>query len=469
MSNQNTRGRELFTLAIEWFSENGSKAIPRGSEDPEGIYTDFFDNKNEFSLEHNIYNIRYNLIPVLAGMYLGFNSDSLSKIAADHKVKFFDIECLSFESEDVYCISNNENKVKLTGTDIVIIAINAIIREKGFPIGLFSQRETPSRIALAFMNSNYHESYPNHHICMHSDELKAGLIFHDFDNFQYLPSRVERIDQIPNTNYVDFLVRSGMLNPVLIKKETGFFSSWEDVVSLSSKDEQSFSSKLLNFCSTTKSKHLQEIKKGLLSISADSYEDEIDPYEFARKLHTLFQSSSIPEICESIILKMNLVSYTDFENYEDHYSEHPELFKSILYDQGTFLNRLCSELIEIESSDLGYSQFTVFRRLSSMALPPQLPLSVKPEAVINHLLDGFNQYHIPNAVTKEKRDVDELSGEGIKSLVSTLMMHFDLDPTAFKDQSEHSKLLLAKAGMDIDGLELGNHSKGIMLEVSLGI
>jgi hypothetical protein len=329
------------------------------------------------------------------------------------------------------------------------------------------QATLSTNITLALMQTNCNQHWPCNKIPNIFYQINRNIgINKSFknnpDNYQYLISRPEVLADLPDANPLEFVTRSGMLTNEVLRKEAMHFDLWEDLVFLASNEDPAVKDtnlqlQILSSLADVYDPGLQRsVMRGLLSISADSFEDRLPTDRLLEVFQNIFPC--MPVVTKSHILKLNVFVTGEYPNALDLMQMAADNFSDILNNQNTLISRIAGELMWFNPNELGYAQLTVGNKLAAIPLPPQV-LNFSPEWLVLHVIEGL--YGMGAHPECE---------QGVVALVNVLAQHHSFNYDAFLSLESDAKALLVRAGLDIQklpGLSIEHRCR--LLEEALGL
>ena len=483
---QEITGRDLLNAAIDWHKEHGAKPIPvTGTIGASKIDSSLFYGDENYFLktlsqeEHaksdNISNIPARIIPLLAGISIGLSANEISEIIKHHEITLDAVTRIDFSSRRVDAIpSDNSPTSYLTNAAIC----TAVAKAFSIDPDMYEQLKNEMSghhsgpMILGAMHIDSDEVWPagmiEDHARMVMSETKE---FTFLRRFQGAVSEPRDISEFPKGSPAELINRSGMVTEAVLRKQTGYYDLWEDVVF-----EASYKStpqmEVLNYIARVEDPdELKLLKRGLLSLSADASHHEFVAQSFHETLVKHFgDNPEFDDVINSIILKLNLVPTSDYQMGIDSMSEHMSLFDEVLNNQETLLSRVAQEILSRPENNLGLSELAVFSKLKLAKLPPQ-KITFSPEELINKLLDSWDNYVTSDrSRDRDKSRVDSHVSELIQDLIKQLSRNHVFDYEQFKHRSDNGKVLLIDSGLDVRKFKgLSRRALGRVLENDMGM
>lgn len=479
-------GQELLNAATAWYRENGSLPIPKSglvchsNVDGSVLYSQ--DEYRLSSLTTNGYDNSIALVPgcvvpLLAAISLGFNSDALAQIVIDHKIDINEITGMGFNDDLSTGISLHSTPgTFLTPLTITIETVKAFSSSDNIRPNLyrsFSPKPT-TRESIAVMHTKERSLWPVAQIEAHAKAImtpSSNLITSPLVRFGYIVSAPQSVDEIPNASPIDLLHRSGMLCEPVLRKQTGLFEHWEDLVYTAANDHKLQLHLLESLAKVSHQPTLDLAVRGLLSISVDASSDEMQGDEVYRAMEEVLGSSEpFGTVFRSLILKLNLVSsYSDLDVLEEM-EGNTDVYGDLLSNQHNLVSRIADELMSRPPEHLGFADYAVFRKLDKMSLPGQT-FSFSPEKLMNHILGSMGSHLTTNQVEcKNKNHLDLLTMESVCAMAKVLTRHHNFDHSQFQNRNEATKVQLVKGGFDIKQFKgLSYKARGQILEDGMGL
>lgn len=481
---QEMSGIELLAAAIGWYQSNGPAPIPKKNVIIAGtrVNAAIFHQQGQYDLQDQSsdddYGIRAvpgNVIPVLAAISLGFDSVTLAKIITEHSVALDQIDDLEFEDAGISILQLHQNQHALASpTQINIEIFKAFAADPVLCGDLHDKvsNDPNSMECIGLMHTNESDLWPVARIEEHTRLIMTPtkrVVKSEFVSFDFVSSRPERIAELPNQSPIDFLKRSGMLSEAVLRKQTGFFSLWEDLLYVATND-QPFQAQILKaFAEVTDKETVDLLVRGLLSTTSETFESNIDA-ELVHSLlsETLANAPAFAPVLSSVIFKLNLLPL-QWEIDETEIIEDGDFYNELVNDQQTLLSRVAKELLSRPAEHLGYGDYAVFTKLTNMKLPAQV-IDFEPECLVNHILDSIKSFKTPNEVTCEaKQGADGWAMHSLAVMAKLLLREHKFDFSQFNHRDDDSKVALIKAGFNIDLKSLGRKGRGQVLEDGMGL
>lgn len=480
--------QHVLDAAIAWYRDNGAVQIPEFSRVGESeVFGTCFYSDIKFAITSSTSGAQPNSIkeipgfvmPLLAGISLGFDSHTLAKIIKDHSIPLSEITGMCFDDSLSTCLQRSDGTDgTLTPARITIEAMKAFaISMENWGTLSASIRERPfANESLGAVHTGESMLWPVSLINDHAKSIMTpsdSPVWSEHIPFSYVVSAPQSRDELPDGNPIELLRRTGMLSEPVLRKQTGLFDHWEDLA-FTAGNEHDMQLEIVKSLGRVQHKPTIElITRGLRSFSVDSTEDIIDVALVFRTLKdALGENPDFSVVFNSLILKLNLIAIDRFGNggdVEDMRGDQ-DLFTPLTDQQHTLLSRVAAEFLARPANQLGHSEYAAFRKLNLMKLPDQ-EISFSAEKLLNHLLDSLNTFVSPNKIScKHKKDLDTLAGESVTAMATLLGRHCDLDHSQFDHRSENAKIHLIRGGFDIKKFTgLSNRSKGLILEEQLGL
>jgi hypothetical protein len=468
-----------------WYRVNGALPIPRtgnvGKSAIEGqeFYSDrlvTIDSRNKIGQSSTIHEVPASVIPLLAAIALEYDSAALEQIIIDHAISLNEITGMNFDDSSFSGISMNRDwNTPLTPVRITIETIKAFSASDELRRDLYrSVSEKPfARESLGVMHTREKALWPASLINQHAKaimEPSGEVVPNEFTSYSFTVSAPQTIDELPGNNPIELLRRNGMLTEAVLRKQTGLFDMWEDLLHTADDDHPVQMEILTAFTKVADKETSVLIERGLRSFSVDSSSDDIDGPKTFRQLKAVFdQNRAFSSLLKSPVFRLGLagIYYLEEENYLKSY---PDVFDIVINDQELLLSRVAEDLLSRPASHLGHNDYAAFRKLNLLNLPKQV-ITFSVEALMIHVLDSLESYLTPNEVVcEDKRFADELACDGIEAMTRTLMPYHQFDPAQFIERRDQIKLSLVRGGFDIKKMKgLSLVSKGKILEEGLGL
>lgn len=481
-------GNALLATAIAWYRNNGNVPIPEYSKVGDSdVFGSLYYQDEKYTIEtwsidgedNSISEVSGAVIPLLAAISLGFDSKALAQIIDNHSINLREVTGLSFGQSTSTGISRADGSdTTLTPVRIHIDAMKAFSTKLEYFSSLdLSMRDKPlARQSLGAMHTNEDGLWPANLIKDHAAKImtpNADPVWSLHTPFSFTVSAPQSKDELPNGNPIDLLRRNGMLSEPVLRKQTGLFDHWEDLVFTAGNDHPLQVEILRSLGRVQHRPTLDLVIRGIRSINCDSTEDYLDAptVHFAMK-DAFGGNEAFEEVLKSRILLLNLIHEDDFaeRKHLDAMAKDKEMFSPLLQGQHLLLSGLAEELLARPPHLLGHNDYSAIRKLNIMTLPKQ-EITFSPEKLLNHVLDSLNTFVSPNRLDcQHKKDVDEMAIACIQPLARLLVNHHEFDYSQLDQRPEKTKLELIRGGLDVKKFTgLSNRSKGIVLEDQLGL
>lgn len=486
MASPKITGTNLLNAATAWYRDNGAIKIPEYSKvgassihgslfyDPE-VYD--ITSQDEDGETNSIQGIPGYVIPLLAAISVGFDTQALLKITNEHGIFLEDITGMCFDHSQSTGISCHQDwSANLTPVRITIEATKAFSEDdEMYTLLRRSFPDKPSsRESLGVMHTKHSEIWPATLIEEHAKEIMTptkGSVSSIWTPFAFTVSAPQTDDELPNNNPIELLRRSGMLSEPIIRKQTGLFDHWEDLAYTAGNDHDM---QIKIMTALTKVQHkptLDLISRGLRSISVDASQDDIDGATIYNRMHEILGKHPVlGKAIENPILQLNMVRIDDYNRYLDIMCEDQGCFDRILTNEQTLVSRVAEDILARPAEHLGYSDYCALQKLSKMSLAPQI-IKFSPEKLINHVLNSLETFVTPNVVkSPHKVHLDIQVLKSVEALASVLTRYSKIDASPFQGRSEAIKVDLVRGGFDIkDFPGISRRSRGLILENDLGM
>lgn len=479
-------GRYLLNTAIEWYKENGSKPIPKseimGNKNFDGnlfhsseVYHLDTLSTEEYAKNDNVSNIQSNIFPLLAGIAVGFSTPELTEIIKHHHITVNSVSRMDFSTKWVSAIPLEGSDTQfITHARICIELAKACFNSDELQEELISELSGHKSGAMIVGSMHIDDTrlWPAGMIEKHAEMVMSGTNeFTFWKRFQGAVSEPCDISELPGGSPVELMKRSGMLTEPVIRKQTGYFDLWEDVVFEAGYD-RSPQIEVLKYIANTQDKSEQELFiRGLLSISSDSTHHEFVGQLFHQTLVNYIGMNPVyAPVVNSIILKLNLETTSDYRGGFAWMAERMSLFDDVYNNQETLLSRVAEEILSRPGNNLGLSELRVFTKLDLAQLPTQ-KITFSPEELLNKVLDSWGSY-VTSARSKdrEKSQIDTHASESIKCLVKLLGRDHSFDYDKLKHNSDDAKVLLIESGLEVRKFKgLSRRALGKVLENDMGM
>lgn len=474
-------GIELLAAAIGWYQSNGAVTIPEAGLIPgTKVRASTFHDIEHLNLRsdkgNGISSVPGNVYPVLAGIALGFDSVTLAKIIKDHEMTLEQLDDLGFDHRTTTLIRLFEKQYSPASPNhiyIEVIKAFAADPELRLTIHPFFGNSQDVKECIGIMHTEERDLWPASRIEEHAKRLMKptdAMVDSEFSPFENLSSRTTQASDLPNQNPIDFISRSGMLSEAVLRKQTGFFSLWEDLLNAATVSKQPLQLEILRTFTEVEDKEtLDLLIRGLRSMATEMYDYVLDAEDVFDLLCDLFYGHpALSEVPNNIVFKLGLAPL-QWSIEEPEKVEKTSFFYDLVNNQQTLLSRVANDLLARPAEHLGYADYNAFSKLKNMDLPPQV-IDFEPERLVNHILDSINTYKTPNKVTCElKLGVDKWATHNLEVMAKMLMREHQFDFSQFNHRDEASKVALIKAGFGIDRKTISRMARGIILEDEMGL
>lgn len=471
----------LLKTATQWLRENDGKPLPsEGHLCPESNAS-FYSSQSYYLLPANgnrLENIPGRLIPVLAGISLGLDSPSIARIINDHGVKPWHVTGLSLSNDAFAPIPLlKENIDQASGPRLFIEYAKACDTDDELRVELLDNTNAFPSAEMALANTHVETPafWPSEMIKSHAQIIMtptAGQIKNRVCTFETLITAPTMKTDMPHSDPLVLMRRTGMFDDVVLRKLTGRFSLWENMANLALRGQEVHIKMMGALRDIEDPKELAIVIRGLISCTVDlAASDFFEGYGVLKLTQDLFKGNEhFKPFLESTIFKLNSVPLRRYSLDFEAMELRKELYQDILNHKETLLSRVANELLSRPADQLGYSDYLAISKIARLRLPKQ-EISFAPERLINHVLDSISTYLTPNDVLcRGKKDVDEAARDSLCALAGLVSKCNDLDYSALQDRSEDEKLKLIMGGLDVRKFDgLSRFSKAAILEQQLGL
>jgi hypothetical protein len=467
--------------AIGWYQSNGAVTIPEtgllsGTRVCASVFHDIDHINLKSGKRDGISSVPGNVYPVLAGISLGFDSLTLAKIIKEHSVGLEQLDDLDFDSRVTTLIQLLEKQhIHATPNHIYIEVFKAFAADPDLRLTIhdFFASSQDIKECIGIMHTQERDLWPASRIEEHARLLMTptdAMVDSGFAPFEKLAIRVTQASDLPNQNPIDFLKRSGMLSEAVLRKQTGFFSLWEDLLNASTVSKQPLQIEILKAFTQVQDKEtLDLLIRGLRSMAHEMYDYDLEAEDVFDLLSEVFEGHpELSEVPKNVVFKLGLLPL-QWSIEEPEKVDKTSFFYDLVNSQNTLLSRVAHDLLARPAEHLGYGDYNVFTKLKNMKLPAQV-IDFNPERLVNHILDSINTYKTPNETTCEfKPGVDKWAMHNLDVMAKLLMRDHQFDYSKFNDRDEASKVALIKAGFDINLKTISRKARGHLLEDGMGL
>ncbi|WP_338924872.1 hypothetical protein V0M98_35215 (plasmid) [Pseudomonas silesiensis] len=462
-------GQEAYNMAYEWYMGNGPVPIPRlteeecaaqGLPDYSVLFQPLTDNNTAnqtigFGKGKTIMHLSIELAPVIAAIKLGFSDRKILEMMLHHNIKsahfsemsattlepiFQSVGGKDFYLHDVYISIVKALSLNPAGRGILDEASRSADYNADLHVGLLHADDQKYWNATRIKDLADSISGNDYNATPH------------YTGFNELSDSLASISCFPENSALEYLRRSGMLNEDVISKRSANYGMWETTLARLVIDKPTALKLFLACANSTIPNEKVIIRRALKSITMDSYDaTNLSPSYCLERLQDIFVDSTLEDVFHSDVLRLNLMAVDRPQDF-DGSSGGAAGYERICAQNSELINRLTKEVMAVPENELGYSHFSCWRRLPQIDLMPQRLQKGDPEALVIHMLDGFDRFTYPDNETEEKTEIDKLARAGLKDLVQVLACHHDFDYSYFQDLSSTHKKDLIKMGLDVKKL-----------------
>lgn len=464
-------GREAYEMASEWYYGNGPVPIPNLTESQyaaQGLndYSVFFqpptDNNTSnqtmrFSSTSAIKYISIEMVPIITAIKAGFSDSKILELMLHHNIKPEHFDDMSSDGDEILFRSESGKDFNLQDIyNALIKALNCKPSGRRLLDKAYNYNQYSDELFIALLQTDDPKYWNNTRV-----QTLADAITQNDDNsephytaFNELNDQVTSRSCFPENSALEYLRRSGMLNPDLIRKRSANYGMWETTLKRLVINKPMALQLFLACGNATDLNDQALIRRALKSISMDSYDSSMHPAYALQRLKDVLVDCAIDDIFDSDVFKLNLMS---LERTQDFYGMRgtdgdAAEYEPICAQNDELISRLAHEVMRVPLHQMGYSHFGCWRRLPLLNLMPQRLAPGTAEALVMHMLNGFDQFTYPGNVLQEKKEVDQNARAGLKDLVQVLACHHDFDYSYFQDLSSTHKKDLIKMGLDVKKL-----------------
>lgn len=475
-------GDELFQASIKWLKKHGTEPFPEDSQPilDTRIHASDFCTDGSYLMEGDqgsaITWIHCSIFPVIAAISLGFSTDDLTRLVLRHNVSLEHVTSMHFFGLPETPIATDLPGFPfLTHEKIALEIVKSYASEPELLTVLeqhISIYAEPIIVAAALSINERPSLWPSTQIAQHADAVMRSpeVIATAFNGYREVVGSFQSPSELPNSSEIDLIHRSGMSSSSVLRKLTGRFDMWEDIVSL--EPYETFSPALvLQAIAKTDDPLIQGIAiRGLKSILAEASQKDLTPSKMVQTLNEYFTGIPAYEpVLNSVVLKINLHATEEYarhgalENLVDLLGDQPN-------EMQTLLSRVARELLSSPADEMGLPEYSVFEKLWAMKLPPQV-LNFSPERLINHMLDSLSTYLAPEGATcQAKQEVDMTARDSVTSMVRLIGRKYPYDYDLLQGRTEDEKLLLIQSGLETKKFKgLSRRTLGKAFESDLGM
>ena len=472
-----------FKKAVAWYAENGPKNMPVPATLPDcplgqieqtgrASWGAFYVRNKAFSYIDEgsamITGISSHMLPLFAGVHQGFPTHILAKIIEHHDISPADFYALFIGRQGITQLFTSKDDIHTGLLELEIEAWKAFEM-----LGKVTAKDNiSSYIQVAAMHTECKEAWPATQIEQMADEIKSGRsTMNDFEFDHRHNWCIDRMTQLPNGNFLDFMRRSGMFSRSAYRKEVILHTGWEDLCMEAGKSgwpALNVARQVLESCKTAPAEEQQVIREALLSMHLHGITDTPSPMSLYNILHHVFEGSELKDILGSVILKVNAsIPMTDAENYQQYLSKNPHYFHDILLQGHKILSRACEEILRLEPQQIGYAHFMFFNTLGRMPLGQQHLSGFSPEALMLRLDHGLSDF-LGNRDLSE--DIAQRVVSGLSIAFRELSKYHTWDFSQLQACSSLTQLKLVQEGANLRKFpSMDKKHRGMLLEEGLGL
>lgn len=470
----------LFDTAVKWLRENDGKPLPKDGH--LGVeHNAAFHSSSAYYLSpsngNRLENIPGRLIPVLAGISLGLDSQTVARIINDHGAKIWDVTSLSLSNLDLAPIPLlKEGLAQASSAKIFIEVVKAFDTCAAMRVELLDNKvSSPGALmALAYTHAEFQDLWPTAAIRQHADYIMTpseGKVRDRAPRFEGLIAAPKAVTDLPHGDALVLMRRVGMFDDVVSRKLTGRFAFWEKMASLAAQGhaQQIKMMEAVRDCDDRET--LALALKGFLGSASDATTSDYEGDRVLQFTQDFFRGNEhFRPLLESTIYKLNTISLVDYLDDLARMEHRSELYSDILNHRGTLVSRVAHEILSRPANELGYADYLALSKLARLKLPKQ-EISFDPARLISHVLDSIATYLTPNEVLcREKLKMDEVARESIIALGSLTSRLGALDYSGLQRHTEDDKVLLITGGLDVRRFTgLSRASKAAVLEHEMGL
>ena len=474
---------KILLNAIEsWYDINGSTCqIPDSdykSEDLAKAFAEAFNGSSNHTVSYGggeMHEVSGKVLPLLAGIKLGFSLSTLKDIILHHDIGVSDIDNIDFADELLGGdpVIKHRNGSFCSIIDFVTTSYQAMSLASSRHFDMSHASDTKSITQLGLMHTEHEDFWPSHHIKIRAQtvqEVAPSSLKNNWvsqHDFAHIITRLNDESSFPNASPMDFLIRIGMLLPETAKRSTAHYSFWEETA------EQSMSgntacTKLLEYCANHPNPDVQKrVNQALLSLGGYEFMD--DAGAMYNHFKSIFNNDTYRDTFSKIVPRINLVPYDPGE-FLAYFPEDRE-YCNFLNHKETILSVVAKEILEQPVEELGYNQLYVFAKLKCLEIPAQRIEGFNPEALINHIVDGIGAYSSKKPLINcHKQRMDLEVKTSLAELISLVQLNHKIDYKAFEHRTSSEKALLITSGFlreEMTGLTY--QDKGYIFTQELGV
>ena len=474
-------GNALLNAAINWYQTSAFLPIPKNGA-IEGVpdCSVFFGDAG-VTLSSNAINYTHefkaSFIPAFAAISMGFSESSLAEVLSWHNNSYEYLSNIRFlDQENAFPNLLLPSEKTLTPLELLISATKAYASTPELLKRLITGYvvNSSSRVTVSVMHTCQKALWPETQINEHASLILTDSpgIIDPFEAFEYVAMRPRKKSEFANGSAIDHMYRSGMFTESVLRKQTGIFSHWEQLLSESIVDDECIPKEMLHaFTQVSDSNTITAIKRGLLSVSVEATDEELHISRIYPVLKGAFAGSEeLTSVLNNIMFKMNFIDRDTSLLELDEVQGDTDFFETIIADVNPLTSMIANELMSRPIDHIGLNDFAVFSKLRNFRLKSQI-FDFSPERLVCHMLDSLNNFTSHRAHTNtDKHFVDRKATIGVNDMLAILRRGHTFDYSLLTDRTDNDIVLLAGAGFDIKKFKgVSSHAKGRILEEGLGL
>lgn len=473
-------GNALLNAAINWYQTSAFLPIPKNGA-IEGVPDcSVFFGDADVCIDScgSLYTreLKASCIPPLAAISMGLRDIALAEVFKWHDISFEYLSNIQFQDQECALPVEFDSGHPMTPLEVMIRAAKAYASEPRLVKDLFigCALNSTSRVYVSVMHTDQTSLWPKTQIDEHASLILTDSpgIVDQFRSFEYVAMRPRKLSELANGNAIDHLYRSGMFTESVLRKQTGIFSHWEELLGEIVVDDECIPQEMLRaFTRVSDPETITAIKRGLLSVSADATDVELPISVIYPALKSVFAGSQeLASVLNNIMFKMNFIDRNTSLLELDDIQGDTDFFETIIADVNPLTSMIANELISRPIDHIGLNDFAVFSKLRNFRLKSQI-FDFSPERLVCHMLDSLNNFTSHRAHTNtDKHFVDRKATIGVNDMLAILRRGHTFDYSLLTDRTDNDIVLLAGAGFDIKKFKgVSSHAKGRILEEGLGL
>jgi hypothetical protein len=462
----------LLKRASIWYAANGPKLMLNMDRRWADFWqTEKFDGSFEEGSDRlaNMSNLRPHLIPLLAAIQAGFDTEFLAQVIEHHCISNEQIDQFGYKNHDSTPVFKGKSGQKLHLLDITIATLKAREHLNRLPV----IDGTDPYLLMAAMHLESKDTWPVT-IIENKAALKKNNEYAGYTRYGgfFTDRHISRKDQLPDGCPHEFLLRSGMLSKVTYLKEIKLHGLWEELCMKATYGaDDGIPRFVLNSCKDMTGEEKTIIRYALTSMHpaslSKSYQD--NSFDIYKTLHETLRESDLADVLDSTVLKINLYMRRDARasTFRTVPAQEAPYLNGVVTDIDTLVSRVSQEILARPVDQLGFAHLEVFSTLVKMSAGPQIMYGFEPEALILHLDAGIASMLGNRAETNQQ--IEEMCA-GISSAYHLLSPNHEWDMARLVQCSSLGQKILTQVGVPIRNFpNMSKKHRGDVLEDLMGL